>query len=83
MKLADIEDALDDLLIAHYPDGCNPDYQIHFDIGERGFYFESMYPWNPLVGWDLYEVGPSTMLGEVRSIHELQVLLISLMKVET
>lgn len=81
MKLTAIEQELDNLGIAHYPDALNPDYQIHFDIGDRGFYFESMFPLNPLVGWELYEVGPSSVLGEIYSISELHNLLISLMKV--
>lgn len=72
MKLDCIEHTLDDLNIAHYPDLCNPTSQIHFDIGERGFYFEAMFPHNPHAVWELYEVGPSTMLGKVTNVIELE-----------
>jgi hypothetical protein len=72
MKLICLEHTLDELLIAHYPDSCNPDSQIHFDVGDRGFYFETMFPENPRTAWALYEVGPSTVLGKVSNVIELE-----------
>lgn len=78
MNSGDIMIALTECGIRNYLDGCNPDYQVHFDVGNRGFYFEANYPRNSLVIWELYEVGPSTQLGNVCDADELKQLVGSL-----
>jgi hypothetical protein len=77
MIAADIIQALEDKGIPCYGDSCNPDFTVHFDYKDRAFYFDNTF----LVDnqpWELIEIGPSTVLGEVNTKEELSELVFKL-----
>lgn len=70
MIAADIIQALEDEGIPCYGDSCNPNFTVHFDYKDRAFYFDNSFFVDD-EPWELIEIGPSTVLGEVRTKAEL------------
>ena len=77
MIAADILRVLEDEGIPCYGDSCNPDFTVHFDHKDRAFYFDNTFAISDQP-WELIELGPSTMLGGVRTREELLELLLKI-----
>ena len=77
MNAADILQVLEDEGISCYGDGNNPDYTVHFDYKDRAFYFDNSF-FVDNEPWELIEIGPSTVLGEVSTQEELLELLLKI-----